>query len=76
VARTLAIEMNLGATRAGFARGVFDFGLLVSRKRNAYKSFNELRENLAKLKVQNGVHPASTENRNVPWREICWEAIE
>jgi bifunctional non-homologous end joining protein LigD len=28
---------------------------LVSRKRNAYKSFNELRENLAKLKVQNAV---------------------
>src|SRR6202140_5035763 len=26
---------------------------LISRKRNAYKSFNELRENLAKLKVQN-----------------------
>jgi bifunctional non-homologous end joining protein LigD len=28
---------------------------LISRKRNAYKSFNELRENLAKLKVQNAV---------------------
>jgi bifunctional non-homologous end joining protein LigD len=28
---------------------------LVSRKRNVYKSFNELRENLAKLKVQNAV---------------------
>jgi len=28
---------------------------LVSRRRNAYKSFNELRENLAKLKVQNAV---------------------
>jgi ATP dependent DNA ligase domain len=28
---------------------------LVSRKRNAYKSFNELRENLAKLKVQKTV---------------------
>jgi len=28
---------------------------LVSRKRNAYKSFNELRENLAKLKVKNAV---------------------
>jgi bifunctional non-homologous end joining protein LigD len=28
---------------------------LVSRKRNIYKSFNELRENLAKLKVQNAV---------------------
>jgi len=28
---------------------------LISRKRNAYKSFNALRENLAKLKVQNAV---------------------
>ena len=28
---------------------------LVSRRRNAYKSFNELRENLAKLKVKNAV---------------------
>jgi hypothetical protein len=28
---------------------------LISRKRNAYKSFNELRENLANLKVQNAV---------------------
>jgi bifunctional non-homologous end joining protein LigD len=28
---------------------------LISRKRNAYKSFNELRENLAKLKVENAV---------------------
>jgi bifunctional non-homologous end joining protein LigD len=28
---------------------------LISRKRNAYKSFNELRENLAKLNVQNAV---------------------
>jgi bifunctional non-homologous end joining protein LigD len=28
---------------------------LISRKRNAYKTFNELRENLAKLKVQNAV---------------------
>jgi bifunctional non-homologous end joining protein LigD len=28
---------------------------LVSRKRNAYKSFQELKENLAKLKVQNAV---------------------
>lgn len=28
---------------------------LISRKRNAYKSFQELRDNLAKLKVQNAV---------------------
>jgi bifunctional non-homologous end joining protein LigD len=28
---------------------------LISRKRNAYKSFQDLRENLAKLKVQNAV---------------------
>ena len=28
---------------------------LISRKRNAYKTFDELRENLAKLKVQNAV---------------------
>jgi bifunctional non-homologous end joining protein LigD len=28
---------------------------LISRKGNSYKSFNELRENLAKLKVQNAV---------------------
>jgi bifunctional non-homologous end joining protein LigD len=28
---------------------------LVSRKRNAYKSFEELRDNLAKLKVKNAV---------------------
>src|SRR4030081_1776341 len=28
---------------------------LVSRRRNAYESFNELRENLAKLKVKNAV---------------------
>ena len=28
---------------------------LISRKRNAYKSFNRLRENLAKLKAQNAV---------------------
>jgi hypothetical protein len=28
---------------------------LISRKRNAYKSFNKLRENLTKLKVQNAV---------------------
>jgi hypothetical protein len=26
VAQILIIEMNLGAPRAGFARGVFDFG--------------------------------------------------
>ena len=28
---------------------------LISRKRNAYKSFQDLRDNLAKLKVQNAV---------------------